>query len=173
MRILAGLLAFGMAAAAFAGDGMLGTKQGASTVAAPPTSGGLGLMSFIQMIAALAIVLLLLKFVLPKVAGIMNKKLVTPLGSVIRIQESAAFAGGTLYVVQAKSKTLLLSVATSGVTCLADITDGPKTEPEVKTFQEMVEEEIETPTFAVVQTPAEPADEQISIALERLSRFAS
>jgi flagellar biogenesis protein FliO len=135
-------------------------------------TGGVGIMSFVQMMVALGIVLLLLKFVLPKLATKLNKKIVTKVGSGIQIEESAAFAGGTLYIVNAKSKSLLLSVNSQGVSCLADLTAPQAPQP---TFQEIVDKEIEGPMqpFAVVDH-ALPADEAQSAAaaLERLKRLS-
>src|SRR5579862_4605080 len=92
---------------AFAGDGILGTKS--SPVAGPmqTDTGGPGIMSFLQMMIALGIVLVLLKLVMPKLVTKLNKKIVTKAGSAIQIEETAAFAGGSLYVVKARSKTLL------------------------------------------------------------------
>lgn len=162
---------------AFAGDGFLGTK--ASPVAGPMSAdtGGAGFMPFLQMMIALLIVLALLKFVMPKMVTKLNKKLVTGVGSAIRIEESAAFAGGTLYIVSAKSKTLLLSVTSTGVTCLSDLTDGiAKVEP--PTFQEIVDKELEGPLqpLAVVDPKviedSEKAREDAQAALERLRRLA-
>src|SRR3954464_8369141 len=112
------------------------------------------MFAFLQMLVALGVDFLLLKLVMPKVVTKLNKKIVTKVGSAIQIEESAAFAGGSLYVVRAKSKTLLLSVATSGVTCLADLTPATA-EPDMPTFKEIVDKEIEGPLqpFAVVEAP--------------------
>jgi hypothetical protein len=171
-RILV-LCAFGVASVAHAG--LVGTKS--DPIGAPGGgSSSIGFMPMLQMIIALAIVVGLLKFVLPRIAGKLNKQLVTGVGSTIKIEESAAFAGGTLYVVQARGKTLLLSVSGTGVACLSDLTD-PAPAPEPPTFQEMVEAEQEKPMqpFAIVTDPQpSPEDERVSAAaaLERLTRLS-
>ncbi|MFI5386451.1 MAG: hypothetical protein ACHQ50_10065 [Fimbriimonadales bacterium] len=102
MRSLFTFVAFGVYSVAPAGDGFLGTKP--TPIAGPiqTDSGGAGLMSFLQMMIALGIVLVLLKFVMPKLVTKLNKRIVTKAGSEIRIEESAAFAGGSLYIVTAK-----------------------------------------------------------------------
>lgn len=152
MRVsLAGLI-LTLSAGAWAGEGFLGTK--ASPVAGPMSAdtGGVGFMSFLQMIVALAIVVVLLKLVLPKVAGRLSKRIVTKTGSTIQIEESAAFAAGSLYIVRAKSKTLLLCASGQGVSCLADLTETvPTMEP--KSFQEIIDAEL-SPEKAVVEADA-------------------
>lgn len=178
MRSIFFVTALSACASALAGEGFLGTK--ASPVAGPMSAdtGGAGFMPFLQMMIALGIVLALLKFVMPKLVTKLNKKLVTQVGSAIHIEESAAFAGGSLYVVRAKSKTLLLSVTSNGVTCLSDLTE-TQPQPEIKTFQEIVEDEMAGPVqpLAVVDptsiedTPGR-AREDAQAALERLKRLA-
>ncbi len=162
MRRLLALILASLPVAAFAGD-LLGTK-GDPITTAPAGGGGLGIAPMIQMLAALGIVLILLKVLLPRLLTKFSKKLVTSLDGGIKIEESAAFAGGNLYVVKARKKTLLLSVATTGVVCLADLSE-PDPLADAQTFQEMVdtavvEVDVEEPTGA-------------RLALERLSRFAS
>lgn len=174
MRAHASLTILCLAGAALADDGVLGTKGDAVTT--PAGQGGLGVMPMLQMVFALGIVMLLLKFVLPKVMGKMNKKLVTGVNSSLKIEESATFAGGTLYIVRARSKTLLLSVSTQGVNCLADVT-----EPEVKTepdFEDMFNmapgEELPEVDESLDPAPAPVAAANsavIETALERLSRL--
>ena len=120
-------------------------------------------MPILQMVIALGFVLLLLKFVLPKIAGKMNKKLVTSVNSGLQIEESANFAGGTLYIVRARHKTLLLSVNTQGVACLSDLTSDAAVEPEKTTFEKIIDSEsgAKLPDNAVIES-----------ALERLERLA-
>jgi hypothetical protein len=163
-----------LGAAGFAHAGFAGTKG--DPISSPSGGSSVGFMSMLQMLIALGIVIALLKVVLPKLAGKLNKKLVTSVGSAIRIEESAAFAGGSLYIVHAKNKTLLLSVATTGVSCLADLTN-PEPAPELPSFQELVEAEQEGPMqpFAIVNDPQpSPTEEKASAvaALERLKRLS-
>jgi hypothetical protein len=124
----------------------LGTKSDV-VFASAPSSG----IPILQMFISLAIVLGLLKFVLPKLATKLNKKLVTPLNSSIKIEESAQFAGGALYVVTARGKSLLLAVSGAGVQCLSDLTPAvaPKPEP---LFMDILKEEVDQPaaTFALI-----------------------
>lgn len=124
----------------------------------------MGVMPLIQMAIALAVVLGLLKFVLPKMVGKMNKKLVTSTTSGLQIEESANFAGGTLYIVRAKSKTLLLSVSTQGVNCISDLTEEATPEPTKTEFEEIIDQAPgdKLPEHAVVEE-----------ALARLERLAS
>lgn len=147
----------------------LGTKPDLS-LGAPASSAGVPVL---QMFVSLAIVLGLLKFVLPKMATKLNKKLATPLNSSIKIEESAHFAGGALYVVSAKGKSLLLSVSNSGVQCLADLSDtAPKPAPE-PLFMEVLKEEFDHPTATSLQVVNDaPIDrKQAEEALARLERL--
>lgn len=127
----------GLAALAQAGEGYLGTK------ADPVTMGrsggpGMGVLPLLQMAVAVSVVFLLLKFVVPKAVTRFGKGLKTPVSGGIRIDEAAQFAGGTLNVVSVRGRTLLLSVGTQGVSCLADLSE-PNRATEPPTFQEMVE----------------------------------
>jgi flagellar biogenesis protein FliO len=162
---------------ALAGDGILGTKASPAVGPMQADTGSVGIMSFVQMMAALAIVLVLLKFVMPKIVTKLNKKIVTKDGSSIQIEESAAFAGGSLYVVKAKSKTLLLSVTAQGVSFLSDLTER-QAEHELPTFQEIVDREIAGPIqpLAVIEADETnvtmPETKNAAAALERLKRLA-
>lgn len=163
MRPFAFISILAVAATSWAGDGFLGTKPSSPGSAVAIDSAGVGAAPFIQMLLALGIVLVLLKLVLPKVIAKLNKKIVTPLGSAIQVEESASFAGGNLYIVRARSKTLLLSVTTAGVQCLADLTvaDPP-------TFSDLVELEMN----AVVEDRQPEPRADIATALDRLNRLA-
>lgn len=117
------------------------------------------MMPMLQMLLALGLVLVLLKFLLPKLIGKFGKKLVTKLDGGVKVEESANFPGGTLYVVSARKKTLLVSVAASGVACLADLTE-PTIAPEPLTFQEMVDHAVVEPAASPSMEDAEPKPEE-------------
>ncbi len=156
---------------AFSAAQTLGTKSDSAALA----GGGspVGVMPLLQMLFALGIVFALLRFGLPKVANRLNKHLATPLNSSIRIEESANFAGGALYLVSVKHRTLLLSVGTHGVNCLADVTDpAPVAEP--ATFEELVQSAPDwTPTEPQPETDGSLSTDAIKAALDRLSRLPS
>ncbi|HWA82562.1 MAG TPA: hypothetical protein VG820_03950 [Fimbriimonadaceae bacterium] len=177
MRITLVIVAGLASALASAGEGFLGTKASPTMGPIQTDAGGAGFMSFLQMVIALGIVLVLLKFVMPKLVTKLNKKIVTNVGGGIHIEESAAFAGGNLYIVRAKSKTLLLSVTAQGVVCLADLTS-EQAAPEPETFRDIVDKELSGPLqpFAVVEAPMEVAQDahanDAAAALERLKRLA-
>jgi flagellar biogenesis protein FliO len=112
---------------------------------------------------------------MPKLMGKMNKRLVTSAGSDIRIEESASFAGGSLYVVSARGKTLLLSVNAQGVQCLSDLSEA-RPEPLAPTFGELVEAQLQRTTQE--SEPAGPTadpepEDGVTAALRRLERLAS
>lgn len=161
----------------------MGTKADSATTSVQGAP-GIGVMPLFQMLIALGIVLVLLKFGLPKIAGKLNKKLVTNINGGIKIEESANFAGGSLYVVSARSKTLLLSVAQSGVTCLADLTDNTTKPTEAPVFMEILDvakQNPDLPSFAAVEVPQEDpvpprtglSEDEIQAALKRLQRLGA
>lgn len=127
------LLLLALAQTAFAQDGILGTKAGTPVTAA--TGGGGG--SLIQTLLAVAVVAILLKWALPKLAKRLGAPLNAPLGAGLKIEESANFPGGHLHIVRARGKTLLLGTTSGSVALLADLTE-PKTE-DLPLFRDMVE----------------------------------
>lgn len=180
MKIPATLAASAFGAVAFAGDALTGMKADPlSSGASASGSGGVGFMALVQMVVALAIVLVVVKYALPKFASTFNKRLATGTGSSIKVEESAAFAGGNLYVVSVRGKELLLSASASGVVCLADLTEGPS-KPEPLGFDDLLEAAQTAPVArAVVEVPVTdtPAEEvssgdRIADALKRLERLA-
>ena len=145
------------------------------------STGGGGIGSLFNVLIALGIVYGLLRFAMPKIMARMNKRLVTSTGSAIRVEESASFAGGSLFVVSARGKTLLLSVSSQGVQNLADLTEiKPSAEPQ--TFSEIVDKAVVFQTDSTLNTqhptpntqPSTPnTDPDWAVALERLERLAS
>jgi len=157
-----------------------GTKHDLVAGKPVPAAPGIGFMPFVQMMIALGIVFLIVKFILPKFAAKLNKRLVTGTGSSIKIEDSASFAGGNLLVVSVKGKSLLLSVGQNGVTFLTDVTESkPVTEKPL--FMEILEKEEQAPTHCFVEADGEPtpmvrsslSDGEIQAALERLSRLSA
>ncbi|HVL40425.1 MAG TPA: flagellar biosynthetic protein FliO [Fimbriimonadaceae bacterium] len=158
----------------------LDLAKGEVTSAPVQQGPSLGLMPLIQMMVAIGIVLGLVKFLLPRLAGRLNKRLSTPIGSQIRIEDSATFAGGTLHIVEVRGKALLLSVGTQGVTCLADVTEPKAADTAAPTFMEVLEnaeaamESAPAAVAAVRPRPAgnsgQPAD--VEEALRRLSALS-
>lgn len=101
----------------------------------------------LQMAIVLLIVVGLLKWAMPKWLLKLKGKLNVPESSSIKIEESASFASGTLYVVSVRNKTLLLCASNQGVTCLADLTNvsqegsSPKQKPDTAAFFEMLDQQ--------------------------------
>lgn len=172
-RIIVLFLAFGSTASAFAqkaaaqgasatqtAASALGTKPGGDyTQAAPPV---IGIGSIIQLLLALAVVTLLLKFVLPKAAGWLNKANAKKNGQIAVIEETVPFNGGSLLVVKARGRNLLIGAGSGSLTTLADLTEVP-TEPQT-VFETVLEEQEQT--VSAVIDPVTPAE-----ALDRLARL--
>lgn len=180
MRTVVGLCGFVAAQFALAQDKtFLGTKPDPAT--GVPTGASPSIMPVIQILIVAAIVVYGLKSVAPKWLGKMNKRLVTQAGGGIQIDESASFAGGTLYIVRARERVLLLSVSTNGVQCLSDLTP-VQPEPKLPVFMDMIDDSVTARgddtslprEFVEVETsnlqqrePLDPAAQ----ALDRLQRF--
>lgn len=99
----------------------LGTKKDVvSSVASQGPSVQPG--DLVQMILALVIVAGLVKWVLPKLVGKLSRRVSTPLGSTIKVEEAATCGSSQLQVVTVRGRTLLLGLTSTGVNCLADLT---------------------------------------------------
>lgn len=168
-----GLLA-SIATLALADDGLLGTK--ADSVSAFQGSTGAG-GSLLQMVIAVIVVFALMKFLLPKMMSKFGGKLSTKVGSNIKIEESASFPGGTLYVVNVKDKSLLLGVTGTSISTLADL--GPISKPDPgPTFMEFLDATdgakavvTELPTVEAENDLIEVEDGDAKAALERLQKL--
>lgn len=171
MKRLATIVAL-IPAAAFAGPGMLGTR----TDATPSVAGGsspVGIMSMIQMLVALGIVVALVKFVLPKFLGKVAKP--TSEGDITIESTASLNASGSLHIVSARGRTLLIGATPTGMTCLADLTEDAEPAPlleetpvaapkKAQSFEEM----LASATIADPKpAPARPVDD-VARALERL-----
>ncbi len=98
----------------------------------------------LQMAIVLLVVVGLLKWAMPKWLTRLKGKLNVSADSSIKIEESATFASGMLYVVSVREKTLLLSVSNQGITCLMDLTPGvtqKRNESELPAFFEMLDDQ--------------------------------
>ena len=139
MRSWAILAMAAAASTAISGEQFPGAKADLATSTAQVSGGGSGLMPLFQMAIVAGLILLFLKFWLPKVLGKLSKRVNPKMGGSIRIEESADFAGGTLYVAQVRKKTLLLCSSGSGVQCLADLTEAENTDSEPRSFAETLQ----------------------------------
>lgn len=113
-----------------------------------------------QMVIALVIVGALVKWVLPKMVTKLSRRVSTPLGSSIRVEETATIGANQLQVVTVRGRTLLLGLTTTGVNCLADLTE-PTKAPEQPAFFEVLD--AADPSKAVVTEAAEPANDEMSM----------
>lgn len=136
----AGFFVTAICLSAAQGQGFPGAKPDPASDFSQSSGGGMG--ALFNVLLALGIVYGLLRYAMPKVLARMNKRLVTGAGSAIKVEESASFAGGSLYVVSARGKAILLSVGAQGVRFLADLTETPKA-AESPSFGDLVERELQ------------------------------
>ncbi len=143
----------------------LGTKKDVVSPATTTTAPIVQPWDLLQMFVAVAVVAVLLKWVLPKVIAKLGKRISTPVGSSISVEETASFGGGQLQIVKVRSKTLLLSIGSTGVTCLADLTESLSTDQEAKVFFDYLDEAkdknptIETASAAAVLMDGGPSED--------------
>ncbi len=138
----------------------LGTKPGGTFQTVQPAQ--IGFLPILQLLAALAFVTVLLKWVLPKFADRLNKNFSKKAGQLISIEETTSFPGGNILVVKARGRTLLLGSSGTHIAMLADLTEIPKESPsQFEETLQKVEASSSMPTS--VLDPAE--------ALLRLNRL--
>ena len=102
--------------------------QGLKEDPIPPfsgTGGGIGFAAVFQMLLALVIVVLLVRWLVPKYAAKLSKRFTTNAGTDLLVQESASIAGHQIVLVKARGRTLLVGASSSGLTLLADLTEEP------------------------------------------------
>lgn len=158
------LFALGSAAFAAAGAGVAGTRLGGEYAPAGSASTGVGFGALAQMVLALAIVAFLLKWVLPRIAGKFTKKLVASPEGGIQVEESAQFAGGSLYIISARGKSLLVSVAGTNITTLSDLSQPTRSQSDA--FEVALAEAQARPQLSV-------AELETRAALDRLSHLTA
>jgi flagellar biogenesis protein FliO len=161
LKLCAVLAGLALSFSAMAGTGIAGTKLGGDYAPATSNGAGVGFGALAQMLLALAIVAFLLKWALPKLAGkVVGKKLVTSATGGIQVEETAQFAGGSLFIISARGKTLLVSVTGQSVTNLADLTKPEK--PKVDPFEIALAEAQSRPTMTAAELEARAALDRLS-----------
>jgi flagellar biogenesis protein FliO len=87
-------------------------------------SGGIGFQSLFQLLLALAIVVILIRWLVPKYAAKFNKKS-KPVSNMADLEEVGTVPLGiaTAHLVKVRGRTLLLGSSPQGVTLLADLTE--------------------------------------------------
>ncbi len=155
-----------------------GTKP--STPAQPPAQSGSAVsgLQMLQMLIALGIVGVLLKFGIPKLIGKWGKRLSPGADSTIDVLETAAFGAGQVQVVKVRGRTLLLGITAQNVTCLADLTEHEDArQHEEPAFFEMLDEASDEPAYEIEERPTKaviemPVEEEAVIEEEPVSDSA-
>ncbi len=87
-------------------------------------TGGVGIGSAFQMILALVVVVLLVKFLVPKFLGKMFKKSShSELGPEFEVIQTTTVGSQQLHLVKVRNRTLLLGSSQSGVNLISDLTE--------------------------------------------------
>lgn len=138
------------------GNETLGTKQDIrlSEPSSKPT-GAIGGGDLLQMGVALAVVLVLLKFVVPKLVTKFGKQTIGKSKGGIVIEESAAFGTGHLNVVAVRGRTLLIGVTQQNVSLVADLTE--------PTIAEATPEEVEPAFFELLDQAQEIEEAPVAV----------
>ena len=98
------------------------------------------------MVLALAVVLILVKWLVPKYVSKLGKKTNLPVGSELKVEEAATVSGGQLLLVSARGRTILVGAGANGFSTLADLSDE-------------------------IESPANKADGDFDKVLERLKKL--
>jgi flagellar biogenesis protein FliO len=157
-----------------------GTKKDLPTSAGAASGPAVQGMDILQMLLALAVVGILLKWGLPKLLGKFNGWKSSQNKSGMTITESIAVGAGTVQIVEVRGRTLLLGATPTQINFLADLTvSAPvETEEEIPAFFDILDEEMENPSvsdkphpaFAIIETEVddEPAD---NMSLDEAARL--
>ncbi|HWD39824.1 MAG TPA: flagellar biosynthetic protein FliO [Fimbriimonas sp.] len=160
--ILAALTLCG-ASLTFAGSGMFGTKS--SPMPSVGNQESMGVFPVLQMLVALAIVLAMVKWLMPLAIKKFGKKLSSNTSGGIRIDETATVGSMNMCVVTVRGKTLLIGSTADSVTCLADLTEATQSQP--ATFHDILGQQAYAPAI-----PRDPDPlEDIAGQLERLKKL--
>lgn len=152
--------------------GALGTRSGSPMQAASPSSSG----SWIQVSLALLIVGIGLRYGLPKLlrwAGKTGDG--SPLDGQVRVIETRAVPNGSLMLVKARDKLLLIGSSPQGMSLLADLT--PPAEPETQFADTAFDKVLRTarpyqPAVDPQQAVAAQVQTRLHQARERLARLS-
>ncbi len=89
-------------------------------------SGGIGFQSLFQLMLALAIVVILIRWLVPKYAAKFGKK-ANPVSNIADLEEVGVVTLGlaTAHLVRVRGRSLLLGSSPQGVTLIADLTEDP------------------------------------------------
>lgn len=86
--------------------------------------GGLNVMSVVQMIAALAIVLLIVRLLVPRLLNRWRPQAAsTSGGEELSVLSSLPVGTGAIHLVRVRDKTLLIGTSPSGVSLLTDLSE--------------------------------------------------
>lgn len=153
--------------------GALGTRSGSPMQVASPSSGGGG---WIQVSLALLVVGIGLRYGLPKLlrwAGKTGDG--SPLDGQVRVIETRAVPNGSLMLVKARDKLLLIGSSPQGMSMLADLT--PSAEPETQIADTAFDKVLRSarpyqPAVDPQQTVAAQVQTRLHQARERLARLS-
>lgn len=160
-----------------------GTKKDLATSATATGSGpAVQGMDILQMLLALVVVGVLLKWGLPKLMGKFNGWKTSQNKTGMAIKESIAVGAGTVQIVEVRGRTLLLGATPTQINFLADLTDPAPVEAEEETpaFFDILDEQMENPTrddlthpaFAIIETEVEDEDEAAdNMSLDEAARL--
>ncbi len=168
--------------------GALGTRDGTPIRTATPSGSG---YAWLQMTLALVLVAVGLRYGLPRLLGWASKAGIgSRMDGEIRLLESRAVPGGSLLMVKARDRLLLIGTTTQSMHLLADLTEDPtlshpsKEKPAGSAFEQMLQRMASREASSDGRTRrAIPADlqQEVADALQarieqaraRLSRIAS
>jgi flagellar biogenesis protein FliO len=153
--------------------GALGTRDN-SPLRTTAASSPVGATSLLQMVLALGLVVLLLRYGLPKLlrwgtkAGLGSK-----LDGEIRVLETRAITGGSLHLVRVHGKLLLLSSTTQGIQLLADLAESQEATPTTgqNEFDHLLQQSERRATAAVVPDNRAQVQQRLLTAAEQLQRL--
>lgn len=153
--------------------GALGTRD-SNPLRTTTTASPVGATNLIQMVIALGIVLVILRYGLPKLLKWGAKTgLGSKLDGEIRILETRAITGGSVHLIRVRGRLLLLSSTAQGIQLLADLTNPQEPAPsEPSEFDRWLRQSERSNTTAAVESDERAGVQQgLLTAAEQLKRL--
>jgi flagellar biogenesis protein FliO len=106
------------------GSGIPGLKDDPIPPFNSSASGGVGTASLVQMLVALAIVVVLVRWLVPKyLKKIKTKSAKSEFGADVEVVNTTELGGASLHLIKVRGRTLLIGASSQGLSTLADLTE--------------------------------------------------
>jgi len=106
---------------------------------------GVGPMQLVQLLLALAVVIVALKFVLPRLAPRLQRRITHRPSASMQVAETIEMGSASLHLVRVRDRELLIGAVPTGLQLLADVTPSRATPASPPTFLDFVDSAMANP----------------------------